>query len=321
MTPSLSAFEADTLKDAVREERAGRAGCALGVPGWAIEMLGASAELARPSDDEGADDFVVESISSDRAALVSVVLPGARAFSARLLRDRTRKAYELIRAQIGDDRHAVRLWNFIPGITEPMGESGASLDRYMAFNLGRHDAMERWYAGDLAGQLPAATGVGHAGDDLEVHALALDRAPLPVENPRQRPAFRYSQRFGPKPPCFARASVVTYEGERRLIIAGTASILGEESLHEGSLCAQLNETFENLRALIGSVRSDAGDPLRLLRHARAYSPDASGDEVIRESIGEAVGAGDVELLRADLCRKELLVEIEGVVDLPVKDAS
>lgn len=254
-----------------------------------------------------------EALHGAHASLLSVVLPGARALSAPGLREATRRAYGLHRELIGPRRFPVRVWNFIPGITQPVRDAGESLDRYMAFNLGRHDAVSEWFGGRLAECLPAATGVGHEGDALHVHVLAMDEPPTPVENPRQRPAYGYSPRYGPRPPCFARASLVGRGPDRTLIVAGTASILGEESLHEGSLPDQLDETLANLRALIGSVHDGPEDPIARLEEVRAYSPEPSHDGAIRAGLLRATGGREVELVRADLCRAELLVEVEGVV--------
>ena len=80
----------------------------------------------------------------------------------------------------------------------------------MVFNAGRFEALSDWFGGPgrLPDSLPAASAVGHDGDDFAVHCLLLSRPGVAVENPRQVPAFRYSARYGPRPPCFARATVV-----------------------------------------------------------------------------------------------------------------
>ena len=79
---------------------------------------------------------------------------------------------------------------------------GDQLDRYRVFNIGRYDAMCRWFggAGAFARTLPAATAVGHPGDHFSVHALGSPAPGVPVENPRQLPAFEYSPAHGIRPP-------------------------------------------------------------------------------------------------------------------------
>ena len=71
----------------------------------------------------------------------------------------------------------------------------------------------------------------------------------PLENPRQVPAYRYSRRYGLRPPCFARAT----KFESTLFIGGTASIIGEDSRHAAAIVAQTEETLSNLRALIAAA--------------------------------------------------------------------
>jgi len=204
-----------------------------------------------------------------------------------------------------------RVWNFLPGITEIMPDA---LERYMAFNLGRHDAMTRWLKDSSCSRqnLPTATGVGHFGTDLAVHMLATPVAPEAVENPRQQSAFRYSRKFGPLPPFFVRASVADIAGEQRLLIAGTASIYGEESVHVGNLDKQLDETFENLTALITASADSSGDALSKILSVRAYFPQMVHAERIEYDIKHRLPGCQIEMVCADLCRKELLVEIEGV---------
>ena len=110
--------------------------------------------------------------------------------------------------------------------------AGDGMNRYMVFNAGRHRGYRRRLSGrrDLPpSAIATASGVGTDGDDLFVAALGALRAGVPVENPRQIPAYRYSARYGPIPPCFSRA---TLELEpKRLFVGGTSSVCGEDSVH------------------------------------------------------------------------------------------
>ena len=69
----------------------------------------------------------------------------------------------------------VRFWNYLPAIHQPMD---VRRDRYMVFNAGRFKALSDWLErpGESAGRLPAASGVGHDGEDLVIHCLALAQA-------------------------------------------------------------------------------------------------------------------------------------------------
>ena len=236
-----------------------------------------------------------------------------------------------------------RVWNLIPHIHRPCG---GGLDRYMVFNAGRHAAYcgtavpgcgplgaraqpEPRRAG-MPRALPTATGVGHRGDDLVIHLLATDHASHPVENPRQRTAHRYSARYGPKPPCFARATTVAAgpDAPRRVLVGGTASILGEESMHADHPELQTEETFRNLAALLHAAddrvagaepkacpSEDRGVDQHLSRFTelRVYYP-RSRDRAALEALVRPrfPRVRRIEWRRADLCRRDLLVEIEGV---------
>ena len=139
------------------------------------------------------------------------------------------------------------------------------LDRYMVFNAGRHDAYS-----DQRGALGTASAVGIKGSDLSIHCLALEEPGTPVENPRQTPAWQYSARYGPLPPCFSRATIVDLAGRRTLLIGGTASVVGEDSRHAGQFDAQVEETLLNLEALIRTADGNPPDG-----GARAASPGRS----------------------------------------------
>ena len=234
------------------------------------------------------------------------------------LRTRVAEAYVAIGEVVSTfRRHPVRFWNFIPAPGELMGPG---LDRYMVFNAGRYDAYARWYGTvrTFSDSLATASAVGVGGRDLAIFCLALDTPGTAIQNPRQTPSWHYSTRYGPKPPCFARATVVTHGYERRVLIGGTASIVGEDSRHVGDPEGQVGETLTNLRALIAAARGtdqSAGDIARLT-DVRVYVPRSSDTALIRSMIEtQCPGLTRLEMCRSQLCRPELLVEIEGVAAL------
>jgi chorismate lyase / 3-hydroxybenzoate synthase len=143
---------------------------------------------------------------------------------------------------------------------------------------------------------------------------------VPVENPRQTPAWRYSCRYGPKPPCFARATIARLGGRPRLLIGGTAIILGEDSAHLGDADAQLHETLRNIAALIAAARRDTAESAKALlarmTSLRVYIREAADTATILSTVDRVCGEGAVvEAAIASVCRPELLVEIEAIADL------
>ena len=252
---------------------------------------------------------------------IAVTIPQAAFVPAAELRAEVSSAYRGLKEWLSArGRVPIRFWNYIPQIGEPMGPA---LDRYMVFNAGRHDGFDGGPVATVASLRPwtaTASAVGTDGSDLVIHCLASDTPGVPVENPRQTSSWRYSRRFGPLPPSFARAVVATVSGRSILLIAGTASIVGEESMHQGDVVSQLNETLRNIGAVINSARRVSGpagrDACARLLHLRAY---VTGDDVARRVRRRLAAccprARTVEVLRAQICRPELLLEIEGVAEI------
>lgn len=269
--------------------------------------------------------------------LVSISAENAADCEPDELERLVREAYLAIAAELAatGGRSPLRFWNFIPRLLAPAGQG---MDRYMVFNAGRFHAFADWRGvGRPISAIPAASGIGLVDQPLDVsgrlivHCLAGDCDGLPVENPRQRPAYRYSQKYGPLPPCFARGTLLAAQSQSgepsraaQLLVSGTASVRGEDSTQIGNLTGQFGETLANLRSLIEQVAggkaalpAQTGDPLGCLSHLRVYYVNESDRQTITGLILEAFPqAAGIELLRAELCRPGLLVEIEGLAELP-----
>ncbi|MEM1445043.1 MAG: hypothetical protein AAGF84_03245 [Planctomycetota bacterium] len=251
---------------------------------------------------------------------LSATLEDALALEAEALEVAVDALYGELFRLLSDAGHPylLRVWNGLPGIGERICVPAERLtawetqtpehepfDRYMAFNAGRSKAFDTHFGHDgIARFSPAATAVGHLGQHLQVHLLASDQPGQAIENPRQVPSYRYSPRFGPRPPVFVRA---TQFGER-LLISGTASIVGQESVHLDQVQAQFDETLNNLRTVTRrSQRPDAA-----LRHFRIYAPHEDDLPRLAEPLRRAYPEmRSLELMRSDICRKNLLVEIEA----------
>jgi chorismate lyase/3-hydroxybenzoate synthase len=288
-----------------------------GVPRWVADLIASTRGEARAA---APDEPGVTVQASAAFTLVTVRRPGATDLAPAEFEACTRSAYATIARRLRDAAapHAVRFWNYIPDIHRQCGgggSGGGQIDRYMCFNAGRFAACSDWFGGpdSFERMLATGSGVGHAGPDLVIHALATGRPGTAVENPRQVPAYRYSARFGPRPPCFARATVIRPDGAAPLLlVGGTASIRGEESVHVGDLRAQTLETFENLASLVRSACGGAGG-LERFGELRVYHSRGSDRDAIDALVRPAFpGVRAVEYVRADLCRRELAVEIEGV---------
>lgn len=204
----------------------------------------------------------------------------------------------------------LRLWNYLPRIND----ESSGLERYRQFNIGRQEAFVEAGEDAFAGS-PAACALGKAAGTLSIRFLAGRTRVLPLENPRQVPAWRYSRRYGPKAPTFSRAVLADAGGGRvALLVSGTASIVGEDTVHLGDVRAQTDETFANLQALIDTAHARTGarfalDGLALTVYVRHPADLAAVRERVAAHAPRAA-AGAV-WLQADICRSELLVEIEA----------
>jgi enamine deaminase RidA (YjgF/YER057c/UK114 family) len=224
-------------------------------------------------------------------------------------RDAFAKAAAVLRREGLDFGHVVRQWAYIEGLLDL---HGAGRQGYQAFN----DARAAAYAGStFPAGYPAATGIGQAAGGVVLDFVALD-APggtvTPLSNPRQADAHRYSaallggapvaRRPGGCTPKFERAKRIVVGGSATILVSGTASIVGERSVAPGDVAAQTRTTIDNIAALVGARR---------LSRLRAYVKRAPDLPVVRRLVTEAFGPAPALYLRADVCRDELLVEIEG----------
>jgi len=212
--------------------------------------------------------------------------------------------------------HPLRIWNYVPRINAV----SAGLERYRQFNIGRQDAFLAAGRSAFAGA-PAACALGSLDGPLAVHFLAARQAPRAVENPRQVSAYHYPPDYGPRSPTFSRAVIA---GAKRpvLLVSGTASIVGHRSLHLGDAGAQTAETFANLRALLAAANASLGASVFSLADLAytVYVRDIGDLGAIRGEIARALGesaqvAPRIALVQADICRAELLVEIEATSHL------
>jgi chorismate lyase/3-hydroxybenzoate synthase len=291
------------------------------LPAWLFERLGIQTHPAEQLPDEARSCRVSRSrgfsLASVRVANVQGIEPAE--FERRVC-----DAYLAIAKRLNEAGapHPLRFWNIIPDIHRPAGDG---TDRYMSFNAGRFRALAEWFGGTeaFAQRVPAASGVGHDGQDLIIHALGAESAGEPISNPRQIAPYRYSRRFGPLPPCFARATLIRdVSNQPVLLVGGTASIRGEDSMHLQSLEAQTAETLENLACLVASAckakysSEQRSKWLQGYSHLRVYYPRSADRQQIMQTMADAFSHGpQFEFAQADLCRAELLIEIEGVAQL------
>lgn len=245
---------------------------------------------------------------------VSETEPTARHHAAghSALHEATRQAYREICATLDAEGypHLLRVWNYLPDINR----DAHGTERYRQFNSARHHAL-RECGRPLAGNVPAASALGAASESpLVVYFLAARTAPCFVENPRQLSAYHYPRQYGIHSPKFSRATLLREEHTLALFISGTASIVGHRSLHVGDAAAQTRETLTNIEALLVQAnRLARGAHFRLGALAfKVYVRRPADLPVVEAELGAALEESTrIVYLQADICRQDLLVEIEA----------
>jgi enamine deaminase RidA (YjgF/YER057c/UK114 family) len=237
---------------------------------------------------------------------------GRRNGDASALHTATSEAYREIFATLDELAypHLLRVWNYLPRIN--MDTHG--LERYRQFNSARRSALVA-SGRDLTGNVPAACALGSVnGSPLVIYFLASRAAPTVLENPRQVSAYEYPPQYGPKP-AFSRASVLREASGSILFISGTASIVGHQTVHAGDVAAQTRETLVNIEALLGEANRVSGGTrfgLETLAY-KVYVRNSADLPLIQSQLHTALGReAQVVYLQADICRQDLLVEIEAI---------
>jgi hypothetical protein len=201
----------------------------------------------------------------------------------------------------------MRQWNYIEQIT--CSQEGDQ--NYQSFNNARSEFYDKtvWPDG-----YPAATGIG---TNLGGIVVDLDAAVFtspntyatPVDNPLQIAAHSYSDkvlktaRQKRATPKFERAKSITFGNRRLVYISGTAAIRGENSLNKVGFERQLHTTLENISQLTGKAQ-----PVIL----RVYLKNKADYPLAEQLINAYHLPVPVSYMCADVCREELLIEIEGI---------
>jgi len=221
----------------------------------------------------------------------------------------------------------IRQWNYIGHITEIEED----IQNYQALNNARAQFYEKvkWNDG-----FPAATGIGMECRGLIVSLMAItnnsNKQIVSLDNPLQTPAFAYSEsllignqsEIIPKaPPKFERAKVISGDAGLVCFISGTAAIRDEMSMTEMNAGLQTNQIIENILYLISldnlhrqgivAAKSDLD-----ITSLRVYIKNKEDFDAVKAEVEKVWNHLPIIYLRADICRKELLVEIEGMATAP-----
>ena len=214
----------------------------------------------------------------------------------------------------------VRQWNYIGNIVA----CREGKQNYQEFN----DARSRYYAkGAWSKGYPAATGIGST-DGIVVGCIAFKRVDgkgiYPIDNPLQVAAHIYSKRVliddavdaVKSTPKFERAKLIETERGAICFVSGTAAIRGEESVDASSAKMQTIRTIENIEHLVSKENLERfGSKPYELKYAylQVFVKHEEDYAEVRQVVEEYYPNVAVVYTVADVCRSELLVEIEGIL--------
>lgn len=294
-------------------------GAELALEAWAIG--GDTVQLRR---------HTAHALTLDYEGVRWVHCSGIQSARGRGTYSRTSNALELMRESLhgagSGVEHVVRTWFYLGDITGPEGRT----QRYKEFNRARTDFYQDigfgaslLHASSPRPVFPASTGIGTAGRGLSLSCIALQTARkdvflLPLENPQQTPAYAYHPKYSPKSPKFSRAMALFLGNSITTWVSGTASIVDSESRHTDDIVGQTEQTIDNIERLIATENfalhgmPGAGAAAQNFAKLRVYIKRPEHYAACKSVCERRFGHVPIIYAVADVCRPELLVEIEGV---------
>ncbi len=197
-------------------------------------------------------------------------------------------------------QNLLRFWNYVPAINKGLGDN----ENYKIFCTGRLKAFKA--AGIIDADFPAATAVGNITSGMTIYAISSKYKGVHHTNNKQQNAYQYPRQYGISSPSFARATSLEHPNGNLLFISGTASIIGHKTLHVGDLAAQLQTTKDNIFHLLDKT-SYGIDSIQTMK---VYLRDKSCLEESKKSLDEDFPDAAKIYTIADICRSDLLVEVE-----------
>jgi len=220
----------------------------------------------------------------------------------------------------------VRQWNYVERIYGFEQIDAQQRQNYQLFNEARGEYYSRYRT---APDFPAATGIGvdFGGVTIECVAVACDKnlKSVAICNPKQLNSYKYGQavlkgepqknKTGNQPPQFERARLLTNDQTSRLFISGTASIVGQETIGLNDVEKQTRVTIENMELLSEETNLRSYYPeLTCIpdryAYVRVYVKNEADIPAVQVICRNYFGEVPMLVVKADICRADLLVEIE-----------
>lgn len=212
----------------------------------------------------------------------------------------------------------VRQWNYIEDI---LGYEGP-FQHYQLFN----EARTKFYSDQFRERgYPAGTGIGTSGGGIMIEYIAVSDTgteTAPIDNPEQVPAYQYQQDLLKGEPVdrikstpkFERGRYLSAAGKEVIFVSGTAAIRGQHVVYPENPDLQTLYTIDNIEQLINKDnlgKNGMGTGNFTFNYLRVYLKDRNDYPVVSKYCHEKYGNVPAVWIEADICRDELMVEIEG----------
>jgi hypothetical protein len=234
---------------------------------------------------------------------------------------------KILAAENMNFNHIMRQWNYVGGILQHSTICDALMQHYQIFNEIRHSVYGQFRT--VKG-FPAATGIGDKLMNITLEICAIRSVQEPVDfailSPKQINPYEYSQNVLvgkpmntqpiKHPPEFERAKLVITPYAVRVFISGTASISGQETIGIGDVEKQTRCTISNIESLVDHDNLKRNCPhlppgrfeYNYLRVYVKYQEDIAK---VKSICLEKFPTVPITYTIADICRDDLLLEIEG----------
>ncbi len=214
----------------------------------------------------------------------------------------------------------IRQWNYIQDIIRLDGSN----QNYQDFN----DVRSKFYGNAFQKSgYPSATGIGmnEGGVIIEFIAMQSDVAvSKAVDNPAQIAAHSYSKDVlvgnscNKTTPKFERARILQCYNRQMMFISGTASISGERTIGIDDPEEQTKVTISNIKKLYSPEvlnKKHIQTKRPVFNHCRVYIKNENDFNIIKKTCRHLFDDIPMVFIKANICRDQLLVEIEGEVIL------
>ena len=219
-------------------------------------------------------------------------------------------------------KHLFRQWNYIGRIFEQANGK----QNYQEFN----EVRAEFYAKSAFDYgYPAATGIGMNLPGIIIEAcflLSPHHEQQGISNPLQQAAHQYSEKVlignqqKRNAPKFERAKLISNHQSSEVYVSGTAAILGEDSLAELNTEEQTRQTLNIIENLVQKQNLKNYNPAvgdqYFYKNVRVYLKNGYFSQAIKALVEKQFAPQQPIYLTADICRDNLLVEVEA--DLTIK---